>query len=613
MMMSIRRLSARSAADIGENMKIKKLAALVLAIFILISSVGLASCSDASETENNGKDEPSGTLGGESEVMTDEKKTERETEKETQKNPIDRAELLETTKFVPTVYGVDEIVDADKTVAGSFEAWHGEVVKNGKNNDEPTENAVIHSPFHTLKVNGVEVPVYTARCTTGAHSFAWIDITNAGDFLLEIELELGIDIGKCVVLPESRGGDLAVNSNKVIADIYETGSYTFTFEADSAAKITDPTLAPLTLMVERDEGFVTPADYKTVEIEPGYHDNYALEFTESNTVYVFKAGFHEISSIGIPSNSVLYIERGAYLQVTDRKNDDGKQNTLAAIHADDVENVKIISRGLLDCGKLQGGDYKYKHVVNTARSKNVLINGLTVINSNTWTICAYGSENSVIEKNLLLGYRMYSDGIMMSECVGCTGRYNFVRTGDDAIEFKGTGWWNGGEKRGVACVYEYNDLWTDKGAGYCLTWESERPMSTMKFRNNSVGFAQPTWTDRNTALDCLLGTNPDTVWENVTFENIEIYHVKSPNAINVQIQGKGAKLDNIVFKNITVKTARKGVYAFRMHFSADGGSIGSITLDNVEFCGQKLTADDTENKDLFCNQAKKYFKNLIVK
>ena len=50
-----------------------------------------------------------------------------------------------------------------------------------------------------------------------------------------------------------------------------------------------------------------------------------------------------------------------------------------------------------------------------------------------------------------------------------------------------------------------------------------------------------------------------------------------------------------------------------MHFSADGGSIGSITLDNVIFCGEKLTADDLSNKELFCNQAKKYFKNIIVK
>jgi hypothetical protein len=577
---------------------------------MLISALSLFSCGDGNEEFTDpGNDYE--VIGGDDKET--EKMTQKETQKENQTNQIKREDLIAATAFEPTVYEVDEIVTAEKTAAGSFEAWKNEVVKPDRNNDDPTENAVIHSPFHTLKVNGTEVPVYTARCTTGAHSFAWIDVTSLGDFLLDVELELTSEIGKCVLLPESRGGELEVENNAVSVDISKTGSYTFTFAFSKIAKVTDPTLAPLTLMVQKQENLNIPEGYETLEIEPGYHDNYALEFKQGNTVYVIKEGFHEISSIGLPSNSILYIERGAYLQVTDRKNEDGKQNTLTAIHADDAENVKIISRGLLDCGKLQGGDHKFKHVVNTARSKNVFINGLTIINSNTWTICAYSGENIVIEKNLLLAYRTYSDGIMMSECIGGTGRYNFVRTGDDSIEFKGTGWWNGNDKKGAVCVYEYNDLWTDKGAGYCLTWESERPMSNMTFRNNSVGFAQPTWTDRNTALDCLLGTNPDTTWENVTFENIEIYHVKSPNAINVQVQGKGAKLDNIVFKNITVTTARKGVYAFRMHFSADGGSIGSITLDNVIFCGEKLTADDLSNKELFCNQAKKYFKNIIVK
>lgn len=591
-------------------MKFKNYLSFLLAACMLISALSLFSCGDGNEEFTDpGNDYE--VIGGDDKET--EKMTQKETQKENQTNQIKREDLIAATAFEPTVYEVDAIVTAEKTAAGSFEAWKNEVVKPDRNNDDPTENAVIHSPFHTLKVNGTEVPVYTARCTTGAHSFAWIDVTSFGDFLLDVELELTSEIGKCVLLPESRGGELEVENNAVSVDISKTGSYTFTFAFSKIAKVTDPTLAPLTLMVQKQENLNIPEGYETLEIEPGYHDNYALEFKQGNTVYVIKEGFHEISSIGLPSNSILYIERGAYLQVTDRKNEDGKQNTLTAIHADDVENVKIISRGLLDCGKLQGGDHKFKHVVNTARSKNVFINGLTIINSNTWTICAYSGENIVIEKNLLLAYRTYSDGIMMSECIGGTGRYNFVRTGDDSIEFKGTGWWNGNDKKGAVCVYEYNDLWTDKGAGYCLTWESERPMSNMTFRNNSVGFAQPTWTDRNTALDCLLGTNPDTTWENVTFENIEIYHVKSPNAINVQVQGKGAKLDNIVFKNITVTTARKGVYAFRMHFSADGGSIGSITLDNVIFCGEKLTADDLSNKELFCNQAKKYFKNIIVK
>ena len=576
---------------------------------VLILTAALSSCTNEGQSLPSDESLPT--------QNSTQKESDLETEaatKEMNKNPaLTRQDLIDKTKFSPTLYATDEIVTADKTIAGSFDAWKDEVFKNNKNNDDPTENALINSPFHKLAVNGTSVPVYTARCGKGAHSLAWIDISSNGQFLLDVELKLSIDAQKCVVLPESREVELSLENSTVKTDISDTGSFTFTFAKNSLDEATDPTLAPLTVMVTRADRLMIPDGYKKLEIAPAYHEDGALEFTESNTVYVIKAGLHKISSIGLPSDSILYIEQGAYIQVEDRINSDGSHNTRTAIHADDVSNVKIISRGLLDCGKLQGGDGKYKHVVNTSRSKNVQIKGLTIINSNTWTICAYSAENPVIESNLLLSYRTYSDGIMMSECTGGIGRYNFVRTGDDAIEFKGTGWWNGNDKTGTDCIYEYNDLWTDKGAGYCLTWESERPMNKMIFRNNSVGFAQPTWTDRNTAIDCLLGTNSSTEWSNITFENIEIYRVISPNAINVQIQGKGAVLKDILFKNIAVSHADSGVYAFRMHFSATGGGIYNITLDKVSFCGKLLSSSDVGNTAIFCNQAPDFFANLTVK
>ena len=126
----------------------------------------------------------------------------------------------------------------------------------------------------------------------------------------------------------------------------------------------------------------------------------------------------------------------------------------------------------------------------------------------------------------------------------------------------------------------------------------------MVFRDNSVGFAQPTWTDRNTALDCLCGTDASVRWGDITFENIEIYHVISPNAINVQLSGAGAIMDNILFRNITVSSAEAGVCAFRMADSADGGSISGITLENVNFCGKTLSPHDicdTGDTSLFRN------------
>ena len=223
------------------------------------------------------------------------------------------------------------------------------------------------------------------------------------------------------------------------------------------------------------------------------------------------------------------------------------------------------------------------------------VKGLTIINANTWTMCFYNNDNALMESNLLLGYRTYSDGLMMSECRDSVGRYNFVRTGDDAIEFKGTGW--GGAAVGSNCLYEYNDCWTDKGSGYCLTWESACDMENMTFRNNSLGFAQPTWNTLNNALDCRLGTDVESRWGDVVFENIEIYHVISPNVIVTQMSGLGAILDNILFENITVKSTDFGVFAYTMTVSGNG-TITNIQLKNYNFCGKVITSADMEDETL---------------
>ena len=116
--------------------------------------------------------------------------------------PIDTSKLA---KIVPTVYDVDEIVNADDTEAGDYESWQAEVfTKNGGNNDMGTKNAVIHSPWHTLKINGTDVPVYTARCGKGSHSFAWVDVADhKDDFVLEVTLTMHRSYAMCVC-PKAR-------------------------------------------------------------------------------------------------------------------------------------------------------------------------------------------------------------------------------------------------------------------------------------------------------------------------------------------------------------------------------------------------------------------------
>ena len=45
-------------------------------------------------------------------------------------------------------------------------------------NNDPDDVGVIISPYFTMVVNEVEVPVYAARATNGIHSFAYVEAYN---------------------------------------------------------------------------------------------------------------------------------------------------------------------------------------------------------------------------------------------------------------------------------------------------------------------------------------------------------------------------------------------------------------------------------------------------
>ena len=526
--------------------------------------------------------------------------------------------------IAPVSYYENEIVTAEETEAGDVDTWAGAVVHpypiNGDiNNNGVQPNSVIHSPWHTLKINGEDVPVYSARAAKGVHSWAWVDVTShKKNFKLEVELTMNEEYGKCVVLPQSAGVDVEIKGKTFKSEITEYGSFTYTFEKDADAEHTDPTAAPLTIMVTQEEEFEIPEDYEVVEIQPGRHEASDLIFTDEYTVYVMKAGLHEIiGGISLPSNSNLYIEHGAYLKGLAFRDDAGKAtDDSVLIYSGDTYNVHVKSRGLIDCGSLFGAPDKHKAAFNFSRMIESSVDGLVIINSNNWTMCFYYCDNVTIERNLLIAYRQNSDGIMMSECVNSVGRYNFVRTGDDGIEFKGTGW--GGGREGNNCLYEYNAVWTDKCTGYGIIWENSSPMKDMVFRHNSVGFALPTWAAGMPAIDIRLGVNGNTRWGDVTFEDIEIYHVVAPNVITVRVTGNGkdtfgAICENILYKDITVHSVETGVFLLRMEYNGYG-SIKNIQLENVNFCGLQISEEHKSNSTIFKNLAGNVFnKELTIK
>lgn len=117
---------------------------------------------------------------------------------------------------------------------------------------------------------------------------------------------------------------------------------------------------------------------------------------------------------------------------------------------------------------------------------NMVFSGLTVLNSCNWTCCFTGCESVEIRDLLLLGYRTFSDGVMLADCADVRVDGCFVRTGDDAMEVKSG---SAGTVRTKNVVFENNAVWTDKGIAYGAVYESAFDQSDVVWRNNSVGYA----------------------------------------------------------------------------------------------------------------------------
>lgn len=305
--------------------------------------------------------------------------------------------------------------------------------KDGVNNDDPVENGIVSSPWFSLKVNEIEVPVYATRCGLGVHSFAWIDAAKSEETpLLEVFLTVQSAYKSVVVLPESAGVAAELSEKTVRATIEAYGSFSFVFDRKPEGA--------LTLYVAPEEELNVPEDWKIERFSPGRYTREETTFSDSRTAYVFEAGRYEITSISVPSDSVVWFERGAYMEVYA----DGKGDYYGALRSAGTQNIRIAGRGLFDFSAVQGGDSKVKGVFSFSRVTNAEFSGVVSINSNNWSLCFTDSENVDISRCMLLGYRTFSDGIMLSDCRNSGAKHCFLRTGDDAVETKSTGrFWYG--------------------------------------------------------------------------------------------------------------------------------------------------------------------------
>ena len=492
-----------------------------------------------------------------------------------------------------TYQGVNTISD--------YNSYAGEVRKNGTNNDDPVENGIVNCTYFNLEINGVKVPVYTTRAALGLHNFAYVEAEQVnGEINLNIKITVERKYKSVVVLPESKNISATLESNVVTASVHDYGDFTFVFDK----KPDDP----LTIYVAPKSELEVPTGWNQEVLTPGTYSSSETNFSDENTVYVFKAGRYSLSCVRIPKNSHIFFEPGVIVDVyAESENDRNPVLQSGGI------NIKVYGRALFNFSGIMGGDAKVKGVYSFTSVSNFSIEGLVTINSNSWTLCFTNSNNFEISRCLFFGYRTYSDGIMLSDCQNGGAKYCFVRTGDDAIETKSTG-----SMYTDGILYEYNTVWTDKANAYGAIYEANNSMKNVIFRNCSVGFAQPTWADRLGVLVVQMGDNRKTTWEDIHFENIEVYR-NDCALINITLRDEanngvhGGTLKSVYFKNI--KSNRCYGYPFRLYVIT-GGVIGNVYLNDIYYNGEKLTEDDLRNSNVMnitnSNSGWSKEKNIII-
>lgn len=259
-----------------------------------------------------------------------------------------------------------------------------------------------------------------------------------------------------------------------------------------------------------------------------------------NVIY-FGAGVHKPDEDAggvykIPSNTTVYTAPGSVIY--------GK------FVCDSVENVRFTGRGF---------------VVNAQRgfeitfSKNIEIDGLTVINPTHYTV--YGGQSTGLKINNLKSFstRGWSDGIDLMSCSDVTINDIFMRNSDDCIAIYTHRWDFYGDARNYKITNAI--LWADIAhpinIGIHGNADSETGETIENIHFSNIDILEHDEDDRNYQGCMAFSVSDNNLVRNVTFENVRVESIQEGQLFNLRVlfnekysaaPGRGIK--DITFRNI---------------------------------------------------------------
>lgn len=270
----------------------------------------------------------------------------------------------------------------------------------------------------------------------------------------------------------------------------------------------------------------------------------------------FEPGEHCVGRIVLNSGDELHLASGA--------------EVYGAIYAKDATNIRITGRGTLRQSHLRfGGRGDERHPIELIGCRDVLIEGIMVIEGCTWNVVFRDCDRVHVRHITVLSERPYStDGINPCDSREVLVEHCFIRCKDDCISIKGM-------QRNVPleALKPIHDIevrdcvfWSDNNNGLVVgteTWASEISHIYL----HRIDFIRVTGTCGDWAAAFAVQALADTHIHNIVFEDIEVeYCTGNPFAIFYldvvygipgQRRKTGALMEKITFRNITFHTPVK--------------------------------------------------------
>ncbi len=296
---------------------------------------------------------------------------------------------------------------------------------------------------------------------------------------------------------------------------------------------------------------------------------------DSNVIY-FGPGIHKPKDLPgdvfvIPSNKTVYLAGGAVLQ--------GK------ILCNKVENVRICGRGMID-QPVRG--------VEIAHSKNISIDGITVINPKHYTVYMGQSDHISISNLKSFSAGGWTDGLDMMSCSDVNINDVFLRTSDDCIAIYAHRWDFYGNCRNVNVSNAV--LWADVAHPTMIglhgnTTHKGDTIENISFRN--IDILEHDEDDRNYQGCLTINTGDFNLVRNVRYKDIRIDDFEEGQLFNLRVYenpkyttGAGRNIENIVFRNVSYNGV--GANMSVIEGFNDERRVKGITFQNLRINGKLI-------------------------